>query len=65
MDMVEKGHDVDRLIGEWHRVFTLGGLVATLPWLIRPIIMNRYLKIFLMPSKRHGTGSGHIMLVST
>lgn len=62
--MVEKGHDVDRLINEWHRVFTLGALVATLPWLLNPIITNRFLKPFLMPSKRHGTGSGHVMAVS-
>lgn len=62
--MVEEGRDVDRLISEWHRVFTLGGLIATLPWLINPIIRNRYLKTFLMPSKGHNTGSGHIMSVS-
>lgn len=63
LGMVEKGRDVDRLIGEWHRVFTLGGLIATLPWLIGPIINNRYLKPFLMPSKWHGHGIGHIMRV--
>lgn len=61
--MVESGSDVDHLIGEWHRAFTLGGLVATLPWLMDPIITNRYLKPFLMPSKRHDIGSGHIMRV--
>ena len=61
--MVDKGRDVDRLISEWHRVFTLGGLIATLPWLVVPIINNRYLKPFLMPSKWHGHGTGHIMRV--
>ena len=62
--MVENGRDVDHLIKEWHHIFTLGGLIATLPWLINPIITSRYLKPFLMPSKRHGTGSGHVMTVS-
>lgn len=62
--MVERGCDVDGLISEWHHVFTLGGLVATLPWLIHPIITNPWLKRFLMPSKLHSTGSGHIMSVS-
>ena len=61
--MVDKGRDVDRLISEWHRVFTLGGLLATLPWLVGPLINNRYLKPFLMPSKWHGHGIGHIMRV--
>lgn len=62
--MVEKGRDIDRLISEWHHMFRLGGLMATLPWLIQPIITNRCLKPFFMPSKRHGSGSGHIMTVS-
>lgn len=62
--MVEMGREVDRLISEWHYILTLGGLMATLPWLINPIVTNRFLKPFLMPSKRHGTGSGHIMKVS-
>lgn len=61
--MVEEGRDVDRLISEWHHVFTLGGLVATLPWLVNPIIRNRYFKTFFMPSKGHSTGSGHVMSV--
>lgn len=61
--MVDKGRDVDRLISEWHRVFTLGGLIATLPWLVVPIINNRYLKPFLMPYKWHGHGTGHIIRV--
>ena len=61
--MVDKGRDVDRLIGEWHRVFTLGGLIATLPWLLGPIINYIYLKPFLMPSEWHGHGTGHIMRV--
>ena len=61
--MVENGRDIDGLISEWHRTFTLAGLVATLPWLLGPIITNRYLKSFLMPSKGHRTGSGHVMTV--
>ena len=61
--MVENGRDIDGLISEWHRTFTLAGLVATLPWLIGPIITNRYLKSFLMPSKGHRTRSGHVMTV--
>lgn len=62
--MVDSGHDVDHLISDWHQVFTLGGLIATLPWLISPIIKSRYMKRFLMPHKRHGSGSGHVMMVS-
>ncbi|KAL8956243.1 MAG: hypothetical protein Q9193_006180 [Seirophora villosa] len=61
--MVEQGRDVNGMISEWHRVFTLGGLVATLPWLINPLIHHPLLKRFLMPSKQHDWGSGHIMLV--
>ncbi|KAL8800722.1 MAG: hypothetical protein Q9182_004965 [Xanthomendoza sp. 2 TL-2023] len=60
--MVQQGQEVDGLITEWHRVFTLGGLVASLPWLINPLIHHPLLKRFLMPSKRQDWGSGHIML---
>ena len=62
--MVEQGRDVDGLINEWHSIFTLGGLVATLPWLVHPIISNRLLKRFFMPSKGNSKGSGHVMTVS-
>lgn len=62
--MVEKGSDIDGLISQWHRVFPLGGLLATLPWLINPLITNRFLNRFLMPSKRQSIGSGHVMTVS-
>lgn len=62
--MVEAGRDVDGLINEWHSVFTLGGLVATLPWLVHPIISNRLFKPFFMPRKSHSRGSGHVMSVS-
>ncbi|KAL8833986.1 MAG: hypothetical protein Q9170_003988 [Blastenia crenularia] len=51
--MVEQGSEVNGLISEWHRVFTLGGLVASLPWLINPLIHHPLLKKLLMPSKRH------------
>ena len=61
--MVEKGEDVNGLIKHWHHVFTLGGLVGTLPWLIHPIITNNWLKRFLMPNKSHHSGAGHIMNV--
>ncbi|KAL8974487.1 MAG: hypothetical protein Q9197_001277 [Variospora fuerteventurae] len=59
--MVEQGCEVNGLISEWHRAFTLGGLVATLPWLINPLIHHPFFKRFLMPSKRQDWGSGHIM----
>ena len=62
-DMVQNDCDVDGLIGEWHHEFTLGGMVATLPWLVVPIIKNPWLKRFLMPTKGNSTGSGHIMSV--
>ncbi len=62
--MVQSGCDVDGLISEWHHMFTLGGVVATLPWLIRPLITNQWLKKFLMPTKGDSRGSGHIMSVS-
>ncbi|KAI4129722.1 MAG: hypothetical protein LQ338_002106 [Usnochroma carphineum] len=61
--MVQQGREVDGLISEWHRVFTLGGLVATLPWLINPLIHNAILKRYLMPSKRQAWASGHVMSV--
>ena len=62
--MVEQERDVDGLISQWHSVFTLGGLVATLPWLIHPIISSPLFKKRFMPNKYHTTGSGHIMTVS-
>ena len=61
--MVEKAQDVDRLLSEWHHGFRLRGLVATLPWLIHPIVSVSGLKPILMPRKGHSTGSGHIMSV--
>lgn len=61
--MVEEGRDVDELVLQWHRIFTLGGLVATLPWLVHPIIRSWPLKTFLMPRKGHRSGSGHVMKV--
>ena len=63
--MVEKGSDVDGLIREWHRMFPWGGLLASLPWLINPILLNNLLKRYLMPSKMQNIGTGHIMSVST
>ena len=59
--MVERGEDVDGLVSEWHKIFRLGGLVATLPWLVHPIISAPLLKDIFMPHKGHTTGSGHIM----
>ncbi|KAL8671556.1 MAG: hypothetical protein Q9168_003941 [Polycauliona sp. 1 TL-2023] len=61
-EMVQQGHEVNGLITEWHQAFTLGGLVASLPWLINPLIHNPLFKKYLMPSKRQDWGSGHIML---
>ena len=36
----EEGRDVEGLINSWHHMFTLGGLVATLPWLVHPLITS-------------------------
>ena len=63
--MILQGRDVDDLITKWHDIFTLGGLVATLPWLIHPIISAPWLRNFLMPRKGHSFGSGYIMSVSS
>ena len=60
--MTIEGRDVNGLVAQWHKIFTLGGLVATLPWLIHPIISIKWLG--LMPSKSHKFGAGHIMNVS-
>lgn len=62
--MVEAGHDVENLIKSWHDMFRLGGLVATLPWLIHPLINAYPFNKYLMPRKGHRSGSGHIMSVS-
>ena len=62
--MVEAGHDVENLIKSWHEMFRLGGLVATLPWLIHPLINAYPFNKYLMPQKGHRSGSGHIMSVS-
>ena len=65
--MVTAGQDVDKLISEWHKMFTMGGLLATLPWLVKPIISNPVLKPLLMPSHSHPTnskGSEHVISVS-
>lgn len=58
---VEKGADVDNLIGSWHNMFLLGGLVSTLPWLVHPLITSWPLKKFIMPHKGLPYGSGAIM----
>ena len=62
--MVEAGYDVENLIKSWHDMFRLGGLVATLPWLIHPLINAYPFNKYLMPQKGHRSGSGHIMSVS-
>lgn len=62
--MVEQGRDVQDLIKSWHDMFHLGGLVATLPWLIHPIISSPVLKNYLMPQKGQSRGSGYVMSVS-
>ena len=54
--MVQQGQDVGGLIQAWHDMFRLGGLVATLPWLVHPIV-----KRFFMPQKGDMRGSGKIM----
>jgi len=61
--MIEQGRDVDNLIESWHDMFTMGGLVATLPWLVHPVITSWLFKDYLMPRKGHKGGSGHIMSV--
>ena len=63
--MVEQGRDVQNLIKSWHDMFHLGGLVATLPWLIHPIICSPVLKNYLMPQKGQSRGSGYVMSVSS
>ncbi len=62
--MVEAGDDVENLIKPWHDMFRLAGLVATLPWLIHPLISTYPFKEYFMPRKGHRSGSGHIMSVS-
>ncbi|KAL8901482.1 MAG: hypothetical protein Q9207_005180 [Kuettlingeria erythrocarpa] len=59
--LVEKGADVEGLIKSWHDMFFLGGLVATLPWIIHPLITTWPLKKYLMPQKGQSYGSGAIM----
>ena len=58
---VEKEKDVEDLIKSWHDMFLLGGLVATMPWLVHPLITSWPLKKFLMPRKGLSHGSGSVM----
>ena len=60
---VDQEQDVDGLIEAWHDMFRLGGLVATLPWLIHPLITSWPLKRYIMPHKGQDSGSGSIMSV--
>ena len=60
---VAQEKDVNALIESWHDMFRLGGLVATLPWLIHPLITSWPLKRYLMPHKGQSRGSGAIMSV--
>lgn len=62
--MVANCSETDGLIQEWHRMFPIGGLLASLPWLFGPVVSNRWLKPFLMPNKANKSGSGYIMSVS-
>lgn len=61
--MVASESDVRGLISNWHRMFKLGGLVGTLPWLVHPIINAPVLRRYFMPQKGQASGSGYIMSV--
>lgn len=61
---VREGRDVGGLIQAFHDMAPLAGLIATLPWLMNPIIKNPLFSRFLMPKSGDGTGTGRIMLVS-
>ena len=60
---VAQGKDVGGLIKAWHDMFRLGGLIATVPWLIHPLITSWPLRRYMMPQKGQSTGSGVIMSV--
>lgn len=61
MGFIEQERDVEDLIKSWHDMFLLGGLVATLPWLVHPLLTSWPLNKYLMPRKGLPYGSGYVM----
>ena len=64
MGCVESGCDVDGVIASLHGQTRFAGLMASLPWLVNPIVKHRVLKNVLLPHKGDKTGTGKLMAVS-
>lgn len=52
---IKTGNDVGGLIGAWQYLFNIGGLMASMPWLIGPTMFNTFSKKFILPFTAHGS----------
>ena len=58
------GIDVGGLISAWQYLFNIGGMMASMPWLIRPTLFNAFSKKVLLPHTAHGKQLNKIHTVS-
>jgi len=61
---IHEARDVGGLIKAFHDMALMAGLVAILPWLMKPLLHTPILKQWLMPTPGDGSGTGKIMQVS-
>lgn len=51
---LKESSDVEGLIKAWQSLFNIGGMMASMPWLIRPILFNLFSKRLVLPNTVHG-----------
>ena len=64
MGFVKNGCDLDGVIASLHGQAVSAGLIASLPWLVSPIIKHPLFERYLLPHKGDKTGTGKLMTVS-
>ena len=60
---VKHGQDVDGFIAGIYSMSWFAGLIATLPWLMNPLIHNNLTKRFFLPRSGDKSGTGQVMKV--
>ncbi|MCJ1407333.1 hypothetical protein MMC19_001404 [Ptychographa xylographoides] len=58
---VKHGQDVDGFIAGIYSMSWFAGLIATLPWLMNPLIHNNLTKRFFLPRSGDKSGTGQVM----
>ncbi|MCJ1391461.1 hypothetical protein MMC18_004325 [Xylographa bjoerkii] len=59
---IKHGQDVNGFISSIYGMSYFAGLIATLPWLMRPLLQHPYLKRFLLPHEGDGSGTARVMM---